>query len=231
MKKLTIYSSLLLLFFTASLFPFNTIKVFADEKQKEKPYMKEIEKMRLKKKSGIFNLNLDVQLGLDFTTTTFELNTVDTTTNKLTSATSKVGPAAGIIFSVDFLGFGFTSGLLYAQKGFHQVDGTNFNMNFINIPLLLYFDFTISKVIIEGNIGPYFGLLMSSDNSPVYSVKKFDFGVTGNIQGAYMINNYIGPLLGVKYEYGGLNNLGSNEIIKSIRTSAFFIYTGVKFVL
>ena len=223
---------MLLLFFAASILPFNPVKANDDENKKEKPYMKEIEKMRLKKKSGIFNLNLDVQLGLDFTTTTFELNKVDSTTSGLTSAKSKMGPAAGIIFSVDFLGFGFTTGLAYAQKGFQQLDGTNFNLNFINIPLLFYFDFDVTnKVMIEGNFGPYFGLLMSTDNSPIYSVKKFDFGLTGNIQGAYMINKYIGPLLGVKYEYGGLNNLGSNESIKSIRTSAFFIYTGVKFVL
>jgi hypothetical protein len=62
-------------------------------------------------------------------------------------------------------------------------------------------------------------------------VKNFDLGLTGNIQGAYMFQKHLGALLGVKYEYGGLNNLGNNEAIKSIKTSTFFIYSGIKFLL
>jgi hypothetical protein len=118
--------------------------------------------------------------------------------------------------------------MLFASKGFQSSDGTNFNMNFFNIPLLFYFGFDVGKAIIEGNLGPYFGVLLSSDNSPVYAIKKYDFGVTGLVQCAYMLNDHIGPLLGIKYEYGGLNNLVSNESVKSARTQTMFIYTGAK---
>ncbi len=231
MKITTAISVFFVLIFTLSLAPFNSSVVYAGDNDSYKPFMKEIDKMKLKKKNSIFNLNLDVQLGMDFANTKFDLNKVDSTTSGLNSTSSKIGPAAGVILSIDFLGFGFTTGFLYSSKGFQQTDGTNFNLNYFNIPLLFYFDFEIGKVIIDGNAGPYFGLLMSTDNSPIYSVKKFDFGLTGNVQGAYMISKYIGPLLGVKFEYGGLNNLGNNESINSIRTTSFFIYTGVKFVL
>jgi hypothetical protein len=227
MKKNTIVSAFLIVFVFTVLYPVNT---FADGRYKEKPWIKLFEKDEKSKKSGIFNLNLDIQLGATISKTTFNFNTTDT--NNLTNTTSKVGPSAGLILSVDFLGYGFTTGLQYSSKGFKQDNGDKFNMNYFNIPLLLYFDFNIGKkVIIDGNIGPYFGLLLSSDDSPVYKIKNFDFGLTGNLQGAYMFSNNIGSLLGVKYEYGGLNNLGNNESIKSIRTSTMFIYTGVKFVL
>ena len=231
MKKNTIFSALLILIFAATLLTSVQTNLIAGDRYKDKPYFKDIEKLKLYKKSGIFNLNVDIQLGATIANTSFEFNQPDTSTNKLTSTQSKVGPAAGVILSVDFLGFGFTTGLLYASKGFKQQDNTNFNLNYFNIPLLFYFDFQISKVIIDGNLGPYFGILMSTDNSPIYKIKNFDLGVTGNVQGAYMLNKYIGPLLGVKFEYGGLNNLVSTDQIKSVRTSTFFIYTGVKFVL
>jgi hypothetical protein len=231
MKINSTISIYLIFILTLTFLPLKSSMVYAGDDDTYKPFMKEIDKMKLAKKRGIFNLNFDVQVGLDFANTKFDLNKIDSTTSGLNSTTSKVGPAAGVILSVDFLGFGFTTGLLYSSKGFQQSNGTNFNLNFINIPLLFYFDIDIGKVIIDGNVGPYFGLLMSTDNSPIYSIKKFDFGLTGNVQGAYMISKYIGPLLGVKFEYGGLNNLGNNESINSIRTTSFFVYTGVKFVL
>ena len=105
-------------------------------------------------------------------------------------------------------------------------------MNFFNIPLLFYFEFDISdKVRLEGNIGPYFGVLLSSSDNPAYEIKSFDFGLLGNMQFAYMFNSLIGVLLGGKYEYGGINNLGNNENITKITTSTINIYTGLKFDL
>ena len=205
-----------------------------DGKGMNKPFIKEIERLKAKK-SGIFNLSLDLQGGATISNTKFDLNVVDSTTQDLNNNSTKVGPSFGLLFDINFLGFGFTSGLQYSGKGFKTTSGDKANMNFLNIPLLFYFDFQISKVIIDGNLGPYFGLLMSSSdqNSPVspYKIKSFDFGLTADIEGAYMINKYIGPLLGVKYEYGGINNLGNNEKINKTTTQTFFIYTGVKFVL
>jgi len=197
----------------------------------DKPYFKEVEKSR---KKGLFNLNIDIQLGLGISNTIFDLNKNDSTTAYVNNPGTKLGPNIGAILSVDFFGYGFTSGVQYSSKGFETATNKTTTLNYFNIPLLFYFDFKIDNVIIDGNIGPYFGLLLSqNDDSSVvpFKVKNFDLGLTGNIQGAYMFQKYLGALLGVKYEYGGLNNLGSNEAIKSIKTSTFFIYSGIKFLL
>jgi hypothetical protein len=202
---------------------------------KDKPYFKEVEKLKAKKNS-IFNLNLDIQLGMDFSKATVETNqTGDTSTaaqmNDLQNTKSKAGPSIGAILSLDFLGFGFTTGIHYSGKGIKTEGGYNQNLNYLNIPLLIYFNFDFPKVIIDGNVGPYFGLLMSQDENSLYKVKNFDLGITGNLQGAYLVQKHIGILLGVKFEYGGLNNLVQNTNINSIRTQTYFVYTGVKFVL
>ena len=137
---------------------------------------------------------------------------------------------------MDFLGFGFTTGVQYSSKGFKSINGDNTSMGFLNIPLLVNFDFNVGKkVIIDGSFGPYLGVLTNTtnDNSALspYKIKSFDFGLTGDIQGAYMITTHIGPLLGLKYEYGGVNNLGNNLKINRTTTQTFFIYTGVKLAL
>jgi len=231
MRKIKIYalSSFFIVYFLFPLFQANF--TYAGEKFKDKPFFKEVEKSR---KKSLFNLNLDIQLGLGISNTSFDLNKYDSTTQYVKDPSTKLGPSVGAILSVDFLGFGFTSGLQYTSKGFETATNKTTALNYFNIPLLFYFDFRMDKVIIDGNIGPYFGLLLSQDDDSSvvpFKVKNFDLGLTGNIQGAYMFQKHLGALLGVKYEYGGLNNLGSNEAIKSIKTSTFFIYSGIKFVL
>jgi hypothetical protein len=196
-----------------------------------KLYMKEVKK-HFRKKNAIFNLDLDIQLGAAISKANFELNKVDSANNQLNTTTTKVGPTVGAILSLDFLGFGFTTGAQYSNKGFETSTGDKTNLNYFNIPLLVYFDFNVGqKIRIDGNLGPYFGLLLSDGNDPRYKVKNFDFGLTGNLQGAYMFNKYMGVLLGAKYEYGGLNNLGGNENFKKITTSTINIYSGIKFEL
>jgi hypothetical protein len=197
----------------------------------EKPYMKEAERL-LQKRNAIFNLDLDIQIGVGVANTSFELNTFDSTTKDLEAPKTKVGPVIGAILSLDFLGYGFTTGFQYTNKGFKNAEGEKTNLNYFNIPLLFYFDFNVgNKARIDGNLGPYFGLLLSDSDDPRYKVKNFDLGLTGSLQGTYMMDKYIGVLLGVKYEYGGLNNLGNNEKIKKITTSTINIYTGLKFEL
>lgn len=206
---------------------------------KVKPYFKDIEEMRAKK-NKIFNLDLDIHLGADFSNTKVDVNqTADTSynaqVNALQNSKAKVGPSISAILNFDFLGFGFTTGATYSSKGFKTESNgteTSQNRNYFNIPLLFNFSIDIGKVMIDGNVGPYFGLLISQDESDVLSkVKNFDLGITGNLEGAYMFKKYLGALLGFKYDYGGLNNLGQNFKINSIRTNTYYIYTGVKFVI
>ena len=233
MKKITIPVSILYLTLSLLFISFSVNKTLAGEKSGDKPFLKKMEKLRLKR-GGLFNLKIDVKAGLSISNTSFDLNRNDSTTKDLGNSSSKLGPNIGATVTVDFLGYGFSSGLMYSSKGFETVSNQTTRFKYINIPLLFYFDFEISRVIIEGNFGPYFGLLLSQDNDASYvlfEVKNFDLGLTGDVNGAYMFQKHLGVLLGIKYEYGGLNNLGNNEAIKSIRTSTFFIYSGIKFVI
>ena len=194
-----------------------------------------------KKKSGLINLDVDIQLGLGIANTSNELNKVDPNTQSLQNTETKIGPSIGAIVNVDLIGFGFTTGFLYSSKGFkqnvdaiagEQAETVTRALNYLNIPLLIFVGFDINnKVLVDLNFGPYFGLLLSQDETTYYKVKNFDFGLTGDISGAYMFNKYMGALLGLKYEYGGINNLQSNEYIKKTTSSTFFIYSGLKFVL
>ena len=201
--------------------------------------LREAEKI-LKKKNAVFNLDVDIQLGLGIANTSNELNKVDSNTENLQNTDTKVGPAIGAIVNIDFLGFGFTTGMVYSSKGFkhgvntvanEQAGTVSSTLNYLNIPLLFYIGIDAGKILIDLNFGPYFGLLLSQDETTYYKVKNFDFGLTGDLSGAYMFNKYMGVLLGLKYEYGGLNNLQSNEYIKKTTTSTFLIYSGLKFVI
>lgn len=205
---------------------------FAGDKNdfKNKPAVKEAEKL-LKKRNALFSIDADIKVGVGISNTNFELNKPDTT-KQLTTTTSKVGPSVGATLSLNFFGFGFTTGFMYGNKGFESGTGNKTNLNYLNIPLLMNFDFNVGeKVRVGGNFGPYFGLLMSQDVNPLYKVKNFDLGLTAELQFAYMFNKYMGVLLGGNYEYGGLNNLGNNETVKKITTSTINIYTGLKFEL
>jgi hypothetical protein len=221
--KIAVLSFLMLAFVSSSAFAGDI-----DRHQKIKPHLKEAEKL-LAKRNKLFSLDFDVKLGASISNTNFEMNVPNDT---LSNTTSKVGPLFGANLAVNFFGFGFSSGVEYGAKGFKSSDGETNNLNYFNIPLLIYFDFNVGeKVRVEGNLGPYFGLLLNQTNDPRYKVKNFDLGLTGNLQLAYMFNKYMGVLLGGKYEYGGLNNLGNNENIKRITTSTINIYTGLKFEL
>lgn len=183
------------------------------------------------KRNALFSFDADIKLGLGIANTNFDFNYPDTSGN-LSNTSSKIGPAVGALVSLNFLGYGFTTGFMYSNKGFQNNSGFNTNLNYFNIPLLIYFDFAVGKKLrVEGNLGPYFGLLLSQTESPLYKVKNFDLGLKAELQFAYMLNNYIGVLLGANYEYGGLNNLGNNEFIKKITTSSINIYSGLKFEL
>lgn len=194
------------------------------------PVNTEAEKL-LKKRNALFSLDADFKLGIGISNTNFELNKPDTT-GQLTTTSSKVGPSIGAILSLNFFGYGFTTGFMYGNKGFESGTGNKTSLNYFNIPLLFYFDFNVGqKVSVQGNFGPYFGLLISQNENTLYKAKNFDLGLKGELQLAYMLNKYIGVLLGGNYEYGGLNNLSNNELVKKMTTSTINIYTGLKFGL
>lgn len=231
-KKTFITLSFVFLFFSFTLLP---VRIFAGD-DPSLPLNNETGKIHLLKKGGLFSMDLAIKFGLGISKTNFDLNRTNDTLQPLNATNTVPGPSIGADVTFTFLGFGFTTGMMYSKKGFQTTGGSNYNFHYFIIPLLFYFNYEIGRVVIDGNFGPYFGLLLSNDeftqgNVPVYKMKNFDLGLTANIEGAYMFTKVLGVLLGYKFEYGGLNNLASNEIINRMTTQTHFIFTGLKVAL
>jgi hypothetical protein len=229
-------NKMILFSFVFSFFLFSNSLISSD-KENSKNCFKDVEKLRGTTSPKLFSFDLDIQLGLSFSSSNFELNKNDSNSSALVNANSKVGPSIGATVSLNLLGFGFSTGIVYTGKGFKTASNSNYNLHYFVVPWLIYFDIDLSKVRINGNFGPYAGILLSQKaytsayGNELFVPKNVDFGLTGNIQGTYYFTKILGVLLGVKYEYGGLNNLVSNEYVKSLHTSTFFTYTGLKISL
>jgi hypothetical protein len=183
--------------------------------------------------SSFFGLNLDVIFGLGFSNTEFDVNG-DTT--GLSNSNSKTGPMVGVDVSFNLLGFALSTGFNYSSKGFSTGGSQQVNANYINIPLMFAFNFDVgSKVQVDLAAGPYVGILLSQEKNQYYALKNIDLGIAGTLQGTYFFNRFLGTMLGVKYEHGGLINQIDTDIpnnyVSSVKTRNWFIYTGIKFVL
>jgi hypothetical protein len=58
--------------------------------------------------------------------------------------------------------------------------------------------------------------------------KNFDFGLAGTLTGNYLLNPFVSIILGTRFEYGGLNNLGSTQFVDKITTTNYTIFTGIR---
>ena len=181
--------------------------------------------------SSFFGLNLDVIFGIGFANADLELNR---DTSGLSNPNTKTGPMLGVNVNFNLMGFSLATGFNYSSKGF-STNTNSYSANYFNIPLMFVFDFNISKVEINLAAGPYVGILLSQEKTENYALKNIDLGITGSIQGNYFFNRFLGAVIGVKYERGGLNNLlestGVNNNVTSVKTQNWFIYSGIKFVL
>lgn len=203
--------------------------------QQSKDYQKMMKKQKSKKKglgSSFFGVNLDVIFGVGISNTQFDVNG-DTT--GLSNANSKTGPMLGVNVNLNLLGFAFSTGFNYSSKGFASGSSSQVNANYLNIPLMFAFNLDVGKVEMDIAAGPYIGILMSQEKSEYYTLSNIDIGIVGTLQGAYFFNRFMGALLGVRYEHGGLNNMimqdNENSNVSSVKARNWFIYTGMKFVL
>lgn len=181
--------------------------------------------------SSFFRLNLDVIFGIGFANADLELNQ---DTSGLSNPNTKTGPMLGVNVNFNLMGFSLATGFNYSSKGF-TTNTNSYSANYFNIPLMFAFDFNISKVELNLAAGPYVGILLSQEKTENYALKNIDLGITASVQGNYFFNRFMGAVIGVKYERGGLNNLlestGMNNNVTSVKTQNWFIYSGVKFVL
>jgi hypothetical protein len=203
--------------------------------QQSKDYNKMMKKQESKQRglgSSLFGINLDVIFGVGFSNTEFDVNQDP---SGLSNTSPKSGPMLGVNVNLNLIGFVLSTGFNYSSKGFTTSNSESFSANYINIPLMFALTFDISKVQLDLGAGPYVGILLSNDTSEYYSLNNIDIGIVGTLQGSYFFNRFMGTVLGIKYERGGLNNMlesGSPESnVTSMKTQNWFIYTGMKFVL
>ncbi len=184
------------------------------------------------------DIYLDIQLGLGSTTANISngLTNLDYETN------ARVGLSLGglLYFSVlDFLSF--TSGVSLQGKSFKfsppALDTAALNNfgpgektlsnTFMNIPIYFNIGGMISeKVGITLCAGPYLGIRMNDDNYNGLGFKNFDLGINGTLTVNYLLMYPFNIIAGTKFDFGGLNSLGSTRFIDNITTQNFTFFTG-----
>lgn len=203
------------------------MKQYEEAMKEQKKVQKEYEEQQNSygQQSGLFGVKLDVILGYTGSNSTYE----GTSSFNGVQTNAKNGGFVGANVTLTLMGFQITTGLSYSSKGFKTSSGNAFDMNYINLPLMMSFNFNIGKkVLIEPSFGPYIGFGLSNSKADS-SLKKIDIGITGSLQGTYMFQKHLGAVLGFKYEQGGLNNL-SGTSSASVKTKTWCMYSGVRVV-
>ena len=204
--------------------------------QQSKDYEKMMNKQQSKQRglgSSLFGLTLDIIFGVGISNTQFDVNG-DTT--GLSNTNSKTGPMIGLNVNFNLLGIALGTGFNYSSKGFSTGGSGQESANYINIPLMFAFNFDVGKKVqVDLAAGPYIGILLSQEKNQYYQLSNIDLGIAATVQGNYFFNRFLGALLGVKYEHGGLNDMieksSANSYVSSVKARNWFIYSGIKFIL
>ncbi len=182
---------------------------------------------------------IDFQLGAGASNAKIESNA----SNVSVTSQSKLGYTVGGVFFINlFNAVSFSSGLTFDGKsfGFTKTQTTSIDTttssgyvpaNFINIPLNINFGGMITeKFGLWLNGGPYFGFLLSqpANTYPGMGYKSFDLGLNGTLTANYVILYPFSVIFGTTFKYGGLNNLASTSSIKSINSTNFTFFGGVR---
>jgi len=251
MKKSTLFVLLAVLMFSAN--------SYADWKPElPKNNSLKSEKLRLNKdlnlarkdfqeKSGKF-LDFYVDLKLGGTSTSASVTQQNGLGTYNTG--SKLGFNAGAIMFIRlFDQVQFSTGLDFTGKNFEVTPPSNVNnptgssvrvdsttqkvtSNFMNIPINFNFGGYITDDLgITFNGGPYLGILLNATENAGLGYKNFDLGLNGTLTFNYRVAPLTSVILGAKFEYGGLNNLGSTPYVDKVSTSTVGFFSGVRFAI
>jgi len=253
MKKITLFALLTFLMLS--------VNSYADWKPEfSKTGISKNEKTRLNKdlnlarkdfqeKSGKF-LDFYVDLKLGGTSTSASVTSQSGLGSYNTQP--KIGFNAGAIMFIRLLDqVQFSTGLDFTGKNFEVTPPTNVNnptpsgqtvrvdsttqkvsSNFMNIPLNFNFGTYITDDLgITFNGGPYLGILLNSTENAGLGYKNFDLGLNGTLTFNYRVAPLTSVILGAKFEYGGLNNLGSTPYVDKVTTSSVGFFSGVRFAI
>lgn len=204
----------------------------------ERDYETEKQYHALQTGKNLVDFYIDLQLGYGSTSAN-----VNSRSGSDYNTNSKGGfNLGGLIYINIAEAWSFSSGLDFFNKSF-EVETTDTTTGFtgtvqevsnqyLNIPLYFNVGGMISdKVGITFMGGPYLGLLLSTDAEQSLGYKNFDLGLAGTLTGNYVIAPLVSVILGTKFQYGGLNNLGSTENVESIHTTNYTVFTGIRFGL
>lgn len=210
----------------------NKDKLVSDYKYKKKEY--DI------KTGKPIDFYVDFHLGLGATTAS-----ISNATNKGAYETaSKLGAMLGGAIHLNLFDIvSFTSGLDLQGKSFKftpPVTDTlainamgsgekSLSNTYLNIPININVGGMISeKIGLIFNGGPYIGIRLNNDNYNGLGYKNFDLGLNGTLILNYVIQYPLSIIFGTKFEFGGLNKLGSTNLIEDITTSNYSFFSGAR---
>lgn len=210
----------------------NKDKLISDYKYKKKEY--DI------KTGKPIDFYVDFHLGLGATNAS-----ISNATNKGAYETaSKLGAMLGGAIHLNLFDIvSFTSGLDLQGKSFKftpPVTDTlaintlgsgekSLSNTYLNIPININVGGMISeKVGLIFNGGPYIGIRLNNDNYNGLGYKNFDLGLNGTLILNYVIQYPLSIIFGTKFEFGGLNKLGSTNLIDDITTSNYSFFSGAR---
>lgn len=210
----------------------NKDKLITDYKYKKKEY--DI------KTGKPIDFYVDFHLGLGATNAS-----ISNATNKGAYETaSKLGAMLGGAIHLNLFDIiSFTSGLDLQGKSFKFTPPStdslaitamgsgekNLSNTYLNIPLNINVGGMISeKIGLIFNGGPYIGIRLNNDNYNGLGYKNFDLGLNGTLILNYVIQFPLSIIFGTKFEFGGLNKLGSTNLIDDITTSNYSFFSGAR---
>ncbi|MBV6477660.1 MAG: hypothetical protein HGGPFJEG_00401 [Ignavibacteria bacterium] len=216
---------------------FNSKKNYAKEKLLS-DYNK-AKRISEKNAGSLLGASIDFQLGYNSTNANIEA-----TGGKADYPTDpKAGFTLGALINFSLFGSAnFTTGIDFIKKNF-EVDKTNpsdtlgdpvseieeFTSSYFNIPINFNVGTMISdNVGVNLSFGPYLAFRMNDQSIEGFGYKNFDLGLNGILTVNYMLNQFMGIILGGKYQRGGLNNLASTAQVEKTNTNMWGVFTGFR---
>lgn len=202
---------------------------------KKRDYEKAMKWHKKKTANALFGISLDLTAGYNSTNPNVEQR-VSTAS---IGTSSKGGINFGALFNITVLGINLTTGLDFLNKKYeieNPIDSIGsvidsvkktYANQYLDIPINMTFSTMISENVgVSFSGGPYFGILLNPSNA-ANGFKDFDLGLNGILTGKYYLNPFVSILLGGKYQYGGLNNLLSNQVVEKVNTNTWGVFTGL----
>ena len=153
---------------------------------------------------------------------------------------SKGGITGGFMIETSF--FDLELGFMYYGKNFHLTvpnslkqygyDTNSYDVKNKYLTFILNYDLLsldVNKIFyLTFGFGPYFGFLLSSNENSGLGIKKFDLGIDGRITASLDISKRFAPLIGLIYQYGGLNNMTAANYVNKTYSNNLSFFGGLE---